>query len=95
MNIDSVLESVTNLKKVFNSVNKMTVSNTMVLPGALKCAIVLLFFYLPRVVVAISGPNSGPNPNSDNEFAQIEYYGSHSSGDEYFKGKSQLQRGSE
>ncbi len=54
----------------------------MIFPTILKCSLLILFFVnLPRLVVADSAPNS------DQDFSQIEYFGSHSNGDEYFKGK--------
>ena len=53
----------------------------MIFPTIFKCSLLIIFFNLPRLVVADSAPNS------DQDFSQIEYFGSHSNGDEYFKGK--------
>jgi hypothetical protein len=51
----------------------------IVLP--LSCLALLVVAGLPGVVRADSDPKPDP------DFGQIEYYGSHGPGDEYYKGK--------
>lgn len=53
----------------------------MITMKPLGCLIVICLMGCPRTVLA----DSDPKPNAD--FGQLEYYGNHGSGDEYYKGQ--------